>query len=375
MFLRTALPLLALAGVSFALISSSKKEVLPPPPPSAPPPAAPYVNFVAGTGMVEPASEAVAIASPIAGLISEILVKAGDRVEAGAPLLRLDSRREAAAVKKAQAQVAVSRAAVSEAETAIATAEAELRRQNALPRSEELPAASAQVKAAEAEAADQAQRLARLEAVKDARAVAADELAQRRHAAAATSARAEEAGARLKLLQAGAWKPDLEISTSRLSQARAALESSRAKAAAAEAELAAATTELERLEIRAPFAGQVLRVYAHPGELAPVMPVSKPLMYFGDTRLLHIRVDIDESEAWRLAEGARATATARGNRSIFCPLDFVRIESLVVPKSNSSGDSAERIDTRVLQLVFAVDPVKFPVRPGQQVDVSIEVAK
>lgn len=375
MFLRTALPLLALAGFSFALISSNKKEELPPPPPSAPPPAAPYERFVAGTGMVEPASEAVAISSPIAGLISEIVVKPGDRVEAGAPLLRLDSRRETAALKKAQAQLAVSRALVTEAEAALATAEAEVMRQNAFPRSEELPVASAQLRAAAAEAADQVQRLTRLEAVKDARAVAADELEQRRHAAAAASARAEQADASLKLLQSGAWKPDLEISKSRVIQARAGLESKRSQVIAAETEVAAAETELSRLEICAPFTGQVLRVYAHPGELAPVMPVSKPLMYFGDTRLLHIRVDIDESEAWRLAEGARATATARGNRSIFCPLDFVRIESLVVPKSNSSGDSAERIDTRVLQLVFAVDPVKFPVRPGQQVDVSIEVAK
>jgi multidrug efflux pump subunit AcrA (membrane-fusion protein) len=139
MFLRTALPLLALAGLGFALLSSKPKDEPLALPPSAPPPAAPYERFVAGTGMVEPASEVVAIASPVSGLIEAVLVKVGDRVSAGAPLLRLDSRREAAALKRAEAQLGVSRAALAEAEAALATAEAELGRQNALPRPEELP--------------------------------------------------------------------------------------------------------------------------------------------------------------------------------------------------------------------------------------------
>jgi hypothetical protein len=54
------------------------------------------------------------------------------------------------------------------------------------------------------------------------------------------------------------------------------------------------------------------------------------------------------------------------------PLRFVRIEPYVVPKRSLTGDSLERVDTRVLQIVYAFDRPAFPVYVGQQVDVFIQ---
>jgi len=44
----------------------------------------------------------------------------------------------------------------------------------------------------------------------------------------------------------------------------------------------------------------------------------------------------------------------------------------VLPKRSLTGDSQERVDTRVLQVIFAFDPGSMPVFVGQQVDVYIE---
>lgn len=48
------------------------------------------------------------------------------------------------------------------------------------------------------------------------------------------------------------------------------------------------------------------------------------------------------------------------------------IEPLVAPNRSFTGDSAERVDTRVLQPVDALDPQGLPIHVGPQVDVFIQ---
>jgi hypothetical protein len=57
------------------------------------------------------------------------------------------------------------------------------------------------------------------------------------------------------------------------------------------------------------------------------------------------------------------------------PLSFVRVEPFVVPKKSLTGDTTERVDTRVLQVIYACDPTdRPPLFVGQQVEVYIEAA-
>ena len=108
------------------------------------------------------------------------------------------------------------------------------------------------------------------------------------------------------------------------------------------------------------------------GEYAPAGVLATPLMMIGSTDVLHVRVDIDESDAWRVRSDTKAVATVRGNRQLRTELKFVRIEPYVVPKKSLTGDSTERVDTRVLQVLYSFDRKTLPVYVGQQVDVSIE---
>ena len=97
-------------------------------------------------------------------------------------------------------------------------------------------------------------------------------------------------------------------------------------------------------------------------------------MVFGNVQTMHVRTDIDENDAWRLTPGATAYATVRGNNTIGTHLEFVRVEPYVVPKKSLTGSSTERVDTRVLQVLYRFDRRDLPIYVGQQVDVYIEEA-
>ncbi|MEO5340278.1 MAG: efflux RND transporter periplasmic adaptor subunit [Magnetococcus sp. MYC-9] len=156
--------------------------------------------------------------------------------------------------------------------------------------------------------------------------------------------------------------------------ARARVASAEASIRQARAELEVAQTELERLTVRAPVTGEVLQVNVRPGEYLSSAGNQPAPVIVGETSTLHVRVDIDENDAWRLKPEAQATANLRGNAAIRTPVTWVRTEPLVIPKRSLTGSSAERVDTRVLQLLFAFKRGDLPIHVGQQMDVFIEAA-
>ena len=148
-------------------------------------------------------------------------------------------------------------------------------------------------------------------------------------------------------------------------------ERSRADLALAEAQLNDAKVRLDLLLVRAPRDGSVLQVNIRNGEYAAAN-ASEPALLLGDTRTLQLRADVDESDAPRVQSGSRAIAFLKGSRTQPIPLEFVRIEPYILPKKSLSGESTERVDTRVLQVIFRFQSPGFPVYVGQQMDVFIE---
>ncbi|QOJ01747.1 MAG: biotin/lipoyl-binding protein [Phycisphaeraceae bacterium] len=385
-----AIPLLAIAGVSFAVysvVSGSRPPEAQPP--LEEPPRASYASFVAGSGLVEPASQNIAVGAHSPGVVTRVAVKAGDVVSAGDVLFTIDDRDAMAAVASAAATVELRRAslAVREAqagvrEADVEVAEREVARLAALPREESVPPARARVAQARAAADDARAQLERWEAVGDERAVSRDTITQRRFAADAARATLDQAEADLALLMAGAFGPDVEQARARVDSARAAARAARAEAEAARAEvgaaeamLNAARVEVDRRTVRAPMGATVLQVNTRPGEFAPAGPMSTPLVVLGVTTPLVVRTDIDEHEAWRVVPGSPAEAFLRGNPRFKASLRFLRFEPYIIPKRSLTGDSTERVDTRVLQVLFTLDRVDFPVYVGQQMDVYIEAPR
>jgi len=129
---------------------------------------------------------------------------------------------------------------------------------------------------------------------------------------------------------------------------------------------------LDRLVIRAPVDGTLLQVNLRTGEYAQTGVLSSPLMLLGAVDRLNVRIDIDENDAWRFRPQAPARAYLRGNRDLATDLRFEYVEPYVVPKRSLTGDSSERVDTRVLQVVYSFPAGVLPAYVGQQVDVFIE---
>ena len=273
-------------------------------------------------------------------------MQVGSRIAKGAALFKLDDRDR-------QAELHVR-------EAALASARATLARLQSLPREEDLPPARARVAAAESELADAQNQLALAESLTDKRAMATQEWDRRRFAVRAAEARLAESQSQLALLQAGAWKPEIEI-------ARVEVDSAQAKVQAIQ-------TDIDRLTVRAPIDGTVLQLNLRLGEFAQSGVLAQPLIVLGDLERMHVRVDIDENDAWRFVPGAAAQAFVRGNRELATKLAFVRVEPYVIPKRSLTGESTERVDTRVLQVLYSFDPKSLPVYVGQQMDVFIEAS-
>lgn len=167
-------------------------------------------------------------------------------------------------------------------------------------------------------------------------------------------------------------REDLDNRRSDVSVAKARIQAAEAQVATARAELQRLDILLKRLTVRAPREGSVIQVNVRAGEFAGTAP-KNPAMIVGDLKRLQIRADVDEQNATRIRNGQKAIAYLKGNPNVTMPLEFVRIEPYVIPKVSLTGASTERVDTRVLQVIYSLErPRNAPLYVGQQVDVFIE---
>jgi HlyD family secretion protein len=162
------------------------------------------------------------------------------------------------------------------------------------------------------------------------------------------------------------------MSMDEINRKRFLVEENAAKVETAKATILAAKTTLDRLRVVAPVDGEVMKLNVRLGEYAPSGVLASPLITFGNLDPMHVRIDIDENDAWRFKPGAKGTASLRGNRDIHTPITFAYIEPYATPKVSLTGDSTERVDTRVLQVIYAYDRASMNAYAGQQVDVYIE---
>lgn len=153
-------------------------------------------------------------------------------------------------------------------------------------------------------------------------------------------------------------------------QATANLAKTRAELEQTQADLSRAKVTLERLTTSAPRDGRVLQVNIRAGEQA-VLNSNTPAMLLGDVDQFQLRADVDEDYASHVIPGSEAVAFLKGSREKKVTLHFVRIEPYVVPKQSLTGLSSERVDTRVLQIIFRFERPDFPVYVGQQMDVFL----
>ena len=202
-----------------------------------------------------------------------------------------------------------------------------------------LRVANASVKVAKASLSDFKNQLFLAEGITDKRAISIEELDRRRHA--------------------------VQIAKAKVAQAKSDVVS-------AKAQIKETEVNLDRMTVCAPVDGKILQLKIRPGEFVPTGITQTPLILLGNVEPLNIRVDVDENDAWRVRADAPAIAFLRGNSEIRAILKFIRFEPYVVPKKSLTGDSIERVDTRVLQIIYSIEQPGMPIYAGQQMDVYIE---
>jgi multidrug efflux pump subunit AcrA (membrane-fusion protein) len=343
--MKKTVPVIAAIAFVFAVgaVLAMKPVRHPEPPPSAPP-GTKFEASVGAVGLVEANTENIDVSCAVSGMITQLFVKAGDRVRTGEKLFSLDDR-------DLEAELRLKKMTLENVRAQLAKLKAE-------PRPEELPPLEAKVTEAQALVADAEVQVQLIESVTDSRAVRKEDVLRRRQNYEAAKARLAQAEKDLALTKAGAWAPDLEIARTQVAQAEAAVHQDE--------------VNIERLTTRAPIEGTILQNKVRLGQFAQCGPLNEPLMILGSVTPFHVRVDVDEHDSWRVRSGAAAVGSPRGNGSLKIPLEFVRFEPYVIPKKSLTGDSTERVDTRVLEVIYRVKDQNAPLNVGQQMDVYIE---
>ena len=319
----------------------------------------PYAEGIYANGIVEsdqPNGSNVNVYPEVAGTVTEILVQPGQPVQRGAPLLKLDDTVQRASAEQQRAQ--------ADAATALLD---ELRAQ---PRPESLRVAEAQLASAEASAKlardtyDKQQRGFDI----DAAAVTRDALDTARNAWLVAEANRATAQRQLELARAGAWAFDVR------NQA--------AQQQAFEKGAEAATALLAKYTLHAPVDGIVLAVNATVGSYvgpqgaynAYTQASNNPLLVLGSSSAhLQVRCYVDEILIPRLPppDQIKAEMAIRGSKTRV-PLQFVRVEPYVTPKISLSDQRQERVDVRVLPVIFRfANDESVKLYAGQLVDVYI----
>src|SRR3989304_2515569 len=131
MITKYLLPVLAVFGIGFAVLTVVKEsKTIPPAQPVVDPAAPPFKSSVAGTGIVEANTQNIAIGPLGPGVVSEIFVSVGSEVKAGDSLFKLDDRDLIAqqavrqtALRVAEAGVKVEKASLADLKNQLERAE------------------------------------------------------------------------------------------------------------------------------------------------------------------------------------------------------------------------------------------------------------
>jgi multidrug resistance efflux pump len=292
------------------------------------------------SGRVEGLTKEAELRPELPGRVVEIRVREGDIVGAGDVLLVLDSTTQRHDEALCQAELTV--------------AEAELERLINGARSFERHEAAAQHRALLSQWEAASKRLERSTALHANHHTTQQQVEDYAAEAAALKHRAEAARAQLELLEAPAREDEVRRCQAKIAAARARLDQARA--------------QREKMTLRAPTSGTVLRSLAQLGELIGPS-TTEPAMVFVDTSHLYVRAFVEEFDAPRIELGMAASVTADGLPGRAFAGRVVRLAPSMTRKQIFADDPAENYDTKVREVWIELGSTA-PLIIGLRVDVT-----
>jgi len=327
-------------------------------PPVFKPVSSPYESAIYANGIIESdqsSGENINIFPEVSGPITKVFAHEGQQVSAGAPLFTIDDSVQRATTEQLRLQ--------SEASLAL------LEELKAQPRKETLAIVVSQVGLAESNlkvAHDQYDKR-RASYDIEPQSISKDVLDTAQDAVNQAASALDVARKQAELTQAGAWSYDI---TNQAKQYEALQQAYKA-----------ANALLQKYSVKAPVKGVVLAVNAAVGSYMssqgaydPYPQQFDPLVVMGAPQdHLAVRCFVDEILVSRLPSSLHihAEMSLRGSYTNKVPLEFVRVQPYVSPKIELSNQRQEKVDLRVLPVIFRFEKKDAPVYPGQLVDVFI----
>lgn len=274
-----------------------------------------------------------------AGRVVERAVSEGDRVTAGQLVARLDDAEQ-------QAQLAVRRAELAAAEAALAELEAGSRPQ-------EIAAVAAALRSAEAERDRVRLDFTRQQELRAKEVISDRDFEAMQAQLQAAEARAAEAAERLKLVQEGPRAETIRQSRARVEQARAAI--------------TLAATLLENTRLVSPLTGTVLSHNIEPGEF---VSAGTPVITAADTAHVWVRAYLNQPDLGRVRHGQKVVVRTDSfpGRDFEGTVGFIASEAEFTPKTVQTPKERVKL---VFRLKIDVANPKDELKPGMPADVIL----
>ncbi len=299
---------------------------------------------IAGPGLVEPNSEDVKIGSELAGKLKDVLVEEGAQVKKGQILAILVNEDYLASVEASKAQVQDKDAAYRKVLNG-----------SRIQERRESFASLQEAETVEANAKIEMQRRLQLW---ETGVISKEEMERYEREYSVAKARLDAANQHFKLIDDQSREEDIASAKAQLDYALAQLAQNKAIYA--------------KTFLRAPFDGMILRKHHRAGESITNSSVtSDPVFTMGDVHGLRVRVDVDETDVSRVAEGQKVyvTAQAYGTKKFWGHV--IRVSGQLGHKNVQTDEPQERIDTKILETLVQLDPgIHLPV--GLRVDAYIQ---
>ena len=310
-----------------------------------PPPLPPYKSYISGVSISEASSGNIKIGAPVSRLVEKLLVEVGAKVKKGDVLYRLEDL-------DLQANLIAAKASYD-------SARVKLQRLEDLPRPQDLEISKAAVNIAKAEFEFAKSQYEMVQKLPDQRLISQDEKDRRIYNYRQAEAKYQQAQADEEKTKAGTWEPDLTIAAYEVLEA--------------EANAKRIDSDIQRTIIKSPLDGTVLQIKVRAGEFPPADSLSMPMMIVGNIDEIYLRVSINQLDTPYFKSGASAEAFLQDNANVKFPLEFVRVEPLLVNKQDYTNEITEKAETRVLQILYKMKKENtHRIFIGQQFDVFIE---
>ncbi|TVP68444.1 MAG: HlyD family efflux transporter periplasmic adaptor subunit [Leptolyngbya sp. LCM1.Bin17] len=333
---------------------------------------------VVALGRVEPSSRVIDVAASSSGRIDRLVVQQGDTVETGQVLAYLDTY----AVRRAERDLAASQLAEARAQLAAETNLGRSQVQEASsrlgqidqPQQAAIAAQAAAIQSLQAELNVAEIDLDRFQQLNESGAIARQELDRQRATVNRLQADLANATATRQRLEQ-ARDQDLANAQAQVAatEASASLAQVMSRVDSAAQSLALAESQLALTLIRAPQPGQVLDIFAYPGEAVSL--AGEPVLALGDTRQMIVVAEVYETDIGLVQLGQQATITSRNGAFADTLTGTVEDIGLRIAKNDVlDDDPAANADARVVEVRVRVDQSQVVARlTNLQVDVAIDI--